>query len=152
MNSISWELVWNKGSILYQRRKIQSWWLNTLPWYQGHMEQFHCVRGSWRTTPPCQKEMPPVQSCQGGRDSQNTVQVHQNQEPCDWCTCRQHMPWDFWCQYHKLNPKHIRTPPDLLYQGIKINTPTILVLDNSHVLTFYRTKLDTWGYLFIYIE
>ena len=33
-------------------------------------------------------------------------------------------PRDFWSQYHKLNPKHNRTPAKLLHRGINANTPT----------------------------
>lgn len=35
-----------------------------------------------------------------------------------------HEPRDFWSQYHKLNPKHSRTPANLLHHGVKANSPT----------------------------
>ena len=35
-----------------------------------------------------------------------------------------HSPRDFWSQYHKLNPKHSRTPANLHHQGQNANTPT----------------------------
>ena len=77
--------------------------------------------------------MPSLQSCKTGWYSQGMDKVHKNEESCHWPTLKVYFhqfadnirtPCDFWSQYHKLNPKHNRTPANLLHQSVQANTPT----------------------------
>ena len=52
-------------------------------------------------------------------------------------------PRDFWTQYHKLNPKHSRTPANIFHKGTEANSPTekANLFNNFFTSCFTNSKL-----------
>ena len=52
-------------------------------------------------------------------------------------------PWDFWMQYHKLNPKHSRTPANVFHKGTEAYSPTekANLFNNFFTSCFTNSKL-----------